>query len=213
MKTSSLLLLLPLLYTPLPAVAEIDLRVVALFNNQALVQLNGQRVLLKAGEQRQDGIRLISADFEEAVIEVHGQRERYNLTNRVSASFTAPSVNEVRITRQLNGAYLTNGEINRQSVTMMVDTGATDVALSEVEARRLGLDYTRGRPAIAHTASGSARAWALELQQVRVGGIELYNIGALVVEGASPQVVLLGMTFLQRVSLQQEDNLMILRGR
>jgi aspartyl protease family protein len=196
------------------AVAVGSLRVVALFTNKAMVEIDGVSRVLVAGEPGPGGVTLISADFEEAVIEVNGQRDTYNLSDRVSGNFMAARQAEVRIPRHRSGAYMTAGEINGRRVDMMVDTGATAVALSEDEAQRLGIPYKEtGKVAKVATASGTSSAWEVVLASVGVGEIRFNNVAALVVEGSSPTQVLLGMTFLGQLDMSHQDNLMILRRK
>jgi len=52
----------------------------------------------------------------------------------------------------------------------------------------------------------------LKLDSVRVGGIELHNVDALVVEGGLDQA-LLGMSFLNRVEMQRDGAMMTLTQR
>ena len=50
------------------------------------------------------------------------------------------------------------------------------------------------------TASGTATGYLVELDRVQVGEIVLRNVGATVIDGAGPPKVLLGMSFLSRLS-------------
>jgi aspartyl protease family protein len=95
----------------------------------------------------------------------------------------------------------------------MVDTGATVVAMSSLQADRLGISYENGRAEAVSTASGLVRGYRVVLDQVKVGGIEQRNVRAVVIEGEHPVMVLLGMTFLSQVRMQDKGNLMILQGR
>jgi len=94
----------------------------------------------------------------------------------------------------------------------ILDTGATSIALPAADAVRLGLDYRKGRPATIHTANGPAPAWRVKLDSVRVGGIELQNVDALVLEQGL-QVALLGMSFLNRVEMFRSGDSMTLKRR
>ena len=67
-----------------------------------------------------------------------------------------------------NGHYEAEGQINGQSVTFLVDTGATDVALPESKARALGLEF--GPRVKVMTAAGPANAWVTRLDEINVGG-------------------------------------------
>jgi aspartyl protease family protein len=97
---------------------------------------------------------------------------------------------------------------------MMVDTGATVVALNSADADRLDIDYENdGRPSMVMTASGTVRAYAVTLDRVRIGNIEQRNVQAVVMSENHPPLVLLGQTFLSRVKIQDRGNLMVLQAK
>jgi aspartyl protease family protein len=99
-----------------------------------------------------------------------------------------------------DGHYWADGEVNGRSVRFLVDTGATAVALTPRDARRLGMDPARltyGHTVV--TAAGPARAAAVELESVSVAGARLEHVDALVIERGL-DASLLGMTYLGRLS-------------
>jgi aspartyl protease family protein len=196
------------------AQAAPKLRVVALFPDKAMVEIDGRQQVLHAGQPTKEGILLISADFEEAVIEVDGQRQSHRLDNQIGGQYTSPAVAELRIPRDSMGAYAVSGSINGRRVSMIVDTGATAVAMSETEAQRLKLRYDRNKPTgMVQTASGVTPAYAVKLDKVEVGPLALYGVEGVVVQGAHPPMVLLGMTFLSRIEMSNEGGVLLLRGK
>ncbi|HEB95463.1 MAG TPA: TIGR02281 family clan AA aspartic protease [Sedimenticola thiotaurini] len=159
-------------------------------------------------------MRLISANARGAVIEIDGERGEYRVGSHVGTRFSAPVTREAKIWRDRQGAYRTVGTINGRMADMLIDTGATSVAMSETEARRLGIPYRlEGERTGVRTASGSARAYAVRLDQVRVGAIELRGVDAVVIEGDAPPQVLLGMSFLKRVVMENQGALLVLRSK
>ena len=96
-----------------------------------------------------------------------------------------------------NGHYEVDATINGVSVPMMVDTGATTIALSYEDAERLGLN-----PAglsfsnTVMTANGPARSAFVTLPEVEIAGIRRRNIGAGIAERCKLSGSLLGMNFL-----------------
>jgi len=114
----------------------------------------------------------------------------------------------VVIEQDRNGHYETDGQINGQPVTFLVDTGATDVALPESTARALGLNF--GPRVTVMTAAGPAKAWVTRLDEVAVGGIRRKNVRASITSGEFDGV-LLGMSFLKHYSLQQQDGKLVIR--
>ena len=192
----------------------VDVRVVGLFQDRAVVTIDGRQRILRVGQTSPEGIRLVSADSESALLEVEGQKIRASLDSRVSASKKARTLSEVQIRRDRAGMYTTIGSINGLPVNFLVDTGATQIAMNAAHARRLGVDYrVVGDPAVVTTASGVERAWAVRLEAVRVGEIELHNVAAMVLEGTQPETVLLGMSFLGQLQISNEGQLMTLRQK
>ncbi|MCB1859215.1 MAG: TIGR02281 family clan AA aspartic protease [Gammaproteobacteria bacterium] len=189
-------------------------KVMALFSGKAMIEIDGKRRLLREGEESPEGVRLVSSNARGAVLEINGRREDYALGASYGGRFAQPDVREVRIARNNQGAYITVGSINGRTTDMLVDTGATSVAMSEVEARRLGIPYRiEGTRSGVHTASGFANAHAVTLRQVRVGDIELANVEAVVIEGDSPRQVLLGMSFLEAVEMDVQGTVLVLRSK
>ena len=184
--------------------------VLGLFKNQALVEIDGARELIKKGEIKA-GVRLISADSKTAVLEVDGRRGTYRLGSRISSHFSKAKAREVQIWRR-HGMFSTVGSINGQTINFLVDTGASSVAMSSKDAKRLGIDYRRiGTEIRVSTASGTAKAYRVVLDRVRVGEIELRLVEAMVLAGDHPKQALLGLTFLNRLEMQNNGQMLLLR--
>jgi len=107
-----------------------------------------------------------------------------------------------------SGHYLAEGQINGRSVTFLVDTGATDVALPESMARTLGLEF--GPRVKVMTAAGPANAWVTRLNEVTIGGLRRGNVRATITDGEF-NGILLGMSFLKHYSLQQQDGKLVIK--
>lgn len=206
------LLLLLLLGQDAWAVGKV--RVMALFQGKAMLEIDGKNRLLRQGETSPEGVRLISADARGAVIEINGEQQSYQLNSQVGGAFKKPEAIEAKIWRNSGGGFMTVGSINGRMVNMLLDTGASSVAMSEREAKRLGIPYRlRGKKIMVSTASGQAMGYEVTLDQVQVGQVLLRNVGAMVIEGDSPREVLLGMTFLSRVQMDNQGAVMILRSK
>jgi len=208
----SLLFCLLLLSTT--AVAIENIQVMALFSGKAMAMIDGKQRMLTVGKLSPEGVLLISATSREAVIEIDGEQQIYQLGNRISTQFKKrASGPEAKIWR--NGhRYTTPGLINGYPVEFLLDTGATSVAMSSRTAKQLGIPYRlKGRPITVSTASGTARGYQVNLDRVKVGEIELYNVAGAVIEGDSPKTVLLGMTFLKQVTMEDKGTLMLLRKK
>jgi len=191
-----------------------DVRVVVLFSDRAVVIIDGRQHVLRTGQSGPEGVRLLAADSESALLEIDGREVEARLDGRVTARKRTAEVQEVQVWRNNAGMYTTVGSINGLTVTFLVDTGASKVALNADEARRLGIDFrVSGTPTAVGTASGVARAWAVTLDSVKVGSLEMRNVGAVVLEGSTPQHALLGMTYLGRLEIDNDGRLMTLRKK
>ncbi|HEY9202334.1 MAG TPA: TIGR02281 family clan AA aspartic protease [Gammaproteobacteria bacterium] len=207
-----LLLIVVLLYAPLGLAvnqAKMQIEVQALMPGMVVLNVNQQRVTLKQGEANEQGLRLISADTAAAVIEVNGVAQRFTMGSAVSTQFIQPRQLTEQIMADERGMFRAHGSINGQSVRFLVDTGASSVAISATDARRLGIQYRLdGIPVTANTASGLAKGWRVRLNSVRLGQLLEKNVEAVVVDGDHPSQVLLGMTFLKRMRVDKDGDRM-----
>jgi aspartyl protease family protein len=99
-----------------------------------------------------------------------------------------------------DGHYWAEAEVNGAPVRLLVDTGATAVALTPDDAVRLGFDLKKLHYGYnVMTAGGRARAAAVRLASVSVAGARLDGVDALVIEKGL-DASLLGMSYLGRLS-------------
>jgi aspartyl protease family protein len=113
----------------------------------------------------------------------------------------------VVLQRKRNGHFSASGEINGQPLGFLVDTGATDVAVSEHVARSIGLEF--GPRVTMMTAAGPVSGWLTRLDTVVVGALALGNVRGTIVPGLGDEA-LLGMSFLSHFRIvQQGDTLVI----
>ena len=190
---------------------RLDIVVVGLFSNQAVVQINKKQRLLKVGNASPEGVKLISANSNSAVLEINGEKKSYQLGKHINSGYTPPKSKAMVTIYPTNGMYQTVGSINGHSVDFLVDTGASSIALNKSTAKRLDLDYRQGEKIQVTTASGVERAYRITLDKVQVGDIILYDIQAVVINNEQPKRALLGMTFLGQLVIEQKDEKMNLR--
>jgi aspartyl protease family protein len=206
-----------LLFTPLLAaiacgVQAADIAVVGLFPNKAVLVVDGGAPKTYAvGSTVAEGVRLVAADGSSATIEMHGKREAIAIGSAASRQ-TSGERPSVSIAPDIRGHYLVEGSINGGNVRMLLDTGATLVALPAADARRLGIDYRKGRIGYLNTANGVTTAYQVRLDTVKVGEIELHQVDAIVQEQGLP-IVLLGMSFLNRTEMRRTGQQMVLTKR
>lgn len=195
------------------SVVATDIMVLGLFKNRAIVNIDGKQHTLKIGQKTLKGITLISADSDIAVIDINGKKQEFKLGRHVRTTFKKKESAEAKI-MPLKGMYLTAGFINGRPVKFLVDTGATWIAMNIHQARSLGINFRyTGKRGMASTANGVAPFYHVTLDKVRVGEIELTNVAAAVMEGNSPSQVLLGNSFLNRVEMQRQGQVMLLKQK
>ncbi len=119
---------------------------------------------------------------------------------------------EVRLVRNADGHYVAGGAVNGLPVTFLVDTGATRVAVSKRLADRLGLERRGGT--FSRTANGVVAVWQTRLDRVRLGVIEQRAVPAVILPELEPwDQVLLGMSFLKHLEMEQRDGVLVLRQK
>ncbi|WP_237234813.1 retropepsin-like aspartic protease family protein [Pseudomonas sp. TCU-HL1] len=193
-----------------------QVQVVGLFPGAAVLNVDGQRKLVKVGQTGPGGVQVISADSKGAVLRVDGVERSYGLSREYNQAGSpgAPQKARLSIARGNNGHFQVAGSIEGHPVQFLVDTGATSVAMNENQARRLGIDYrVKGLPMKASTAAGTVNAWRVTFDRIKVGGIEVLGVEGAVVEGDSPVEVLLGMSFLNRVRWREEQGVLMLESK
>ncbi|MDN6856125.1 TIGR02281 family clan AA aspartic protease [Pseudomonas sp. CAN2814] len=198
------------------AMAAPQVQVVGLFPGAAVLNIDGQRKLVKVGQTGPEGVQVVSADSHKAVLRVGGVEQTYELSREYSSGgYAAPSARtEMSIARGTGGHYWVAGSINNQNAQFLVDTGATTVAMNEGQARRLGIDYrVGGTPMMASTASGTAKGWRVTLNSVKLGGVEVLGVEGIVLEGDFPTEILLGMSYLNRVGWREDQGMMYIQAK
>lgn len=119
---------------------------------------------------------------------------------------------QVRLKADPRGHFIFEGKVDGRPVTFVADTGASTIALTYEDARRVGLfpqnlDFS----VRVSTANGMARVAPVVLSSVRVGSIKLRDVPAVVAEEGAQKINLLGMSFLGRLeSFNMSGNELVL---
>ena len=185
-----------------------QIEVQALMTGMVVLTIDGSRTTLKPGDELQ-GVKLISSTTKSARVEIDGVSQILYMGTTVNTHFTQRELITERIVTDNHGMFRGHGSINGQSVKFLIDTGASTVAMSARQARKLGIQYIiEGMPAQASTASGLAKAWVVRFKTVRLGKLLEHNVRGMVVDGDYPEQVLLGMTFLNRMKVEKEGSTM-----
>ena len=113
-----------------------------------------------------------------------------------------------------NGHFVTTADINGNAVRVMVDTGATTVALSYEDAQTAGL-----RPASLDfeipvaTANGIIQAAEVTIRRIEIDNVKIEDVEGMVLPQGAMTGTLLGMSFLSRLqSFRVEDGVLFLKN-
>lgn len=186
--------------------------VVGLYRDKAIVSIDGGKPRTLSRGQTVQGVTLIAADSDRARLDVDGQRRTLGMGQSFAGGAQTGARQTVALTADARGHFAANGSLNGYPVTFLVDTGATSIAISAAEARRLGLDYRAGPAARVNTAAGAVPAWPVTFNTVKVGAVSLNQVAGLVVESGL-DVPLLGMSFLNRMDMKRDGQTMTLTRR
>ena len=119
---------------------------------------------------------------------------------------------DVVLERRQNGHFYANVNVNGHMIEFLVDTGATAIALTADDARKLGFHWTDAELGIiGHGVSGPVSGKMVELHHLKLGGREAWDMDAAIIpQGLS--VSLLGQNFLRQIgSLKISGDQMVLR--
>lgn len=136
------------------------------------------------------GLKLTPADFGEVGPARHDE----------ALSAGRPS-GTVRLRAGRNGHFHTTAHINGRAVEVMVDTGASMVALTWEDARAAGIFLSNAD--FKHkvgTANGTARVAVVTLDHVSIEDVTVRNVRAAVAEAGKLETTLLGMSFLGQLA-------------
>lgn len=112
------------------------------------------------------------------------------------------------------GHFTTRAEINGSAVGVLVDTGATTVALSYEDAQAAGL-----RPSSLDydipvaTANGMVKAARVRIDRIEIDNVKIEDVDGMVMPEGAMSGTLLGMSFLSRLqSFKVEDGVLYLKN-
>lgn len=192
-----------------PLIAQ-EVGLAGLLGSRAILTINGgEPQPVRVGETVQ-GVRLLSVQDEQAVVEIGGKKRALRIGQH--AVGTPASEAKLILKADSRGHFVTIGTVNGVSLRFVVDTGASMISLGASDARRLGLDFNKGERLLSNTANGQTVVTKVSLNTVRLGDITLNNVDAVIHQTEMP-VALLGMSFLNRMEMQREGDTMTLKKR
>jgi aspartyl protease family protein len=189
-----------------------DISVIGLFPGKAVLVIDDRSPkTYSVGDTVSAGIKLVAVNQATATLDVNGKRQQIDIGGHVNRIAPAGSAS-VTLQADGRGHFMVQGQINGGTMRMLLDTGATMIALSASDAMRLGIDYRKGQLGYVNTANGTAPVYRVKLNTVKIGDIELNQVDAVVQEAGLP-FALLGMSFLNRTEMRREGEQMILTKR
>ncbi len=186
----------------------------SLGSSKALINIDGKPHSMAVGSTV-EGVRLVSVSGSDAVVEVKGAKLNLVLGGAQINTGSAPSEgggSQIVLTADIGGHFFASGSINGKAVRFVVDTGATTVALGADDAERIGIDYRSGTKMATMTANGRVVAYAVTLNAIRIGDVQVYSVPAVVLPSSIGHV-LLGNSFLTRFQMKRENDRMTLDRR
>ncbi|MDR2239098.1 MAG: TIGR02281 family clan AA aspartic protease [Zoogloeaceae bacterium] len=196
----------------LPVAAE-EVGVVGLFPGKAVLVIDGGAPRTVRVGDKVGGVRLIAVDETSATVEVGGKRERLAIGQHAHAGGGGGGGGQsLSLTADSRGHFITTGTVNGATITFLVDTGATTIALGASDARRANINLANAEPVMMGTANGVVQAWRVKLASVRIGDVTLNEVEGTVSPHDMPYA-LLGMSFLNRMEMKRDGQTMTLRKR
>jgi hypothetical protein len=116
---------------------------------------------------------------------------------------TQPQPQQVTLRLNQDDHYIGQGSVNGLQINFLLDTGATQVAISSELADQLGLTY--GDAQTVETANGNTQVYPTLLNHLRIGNIQLQNVIAYISPQLHSNDILLGMNVLKTLDLRQQD--------
>ncbi|MEQ1611426.1 MAG: TIGR02281 family clan AA aspartic protease [Hyphomicrobiaceae bacterium] len=106
-----------------------------------------------------------------------------------------------------NGHFYANADLNGRNIGVLVDTGASAVALTYEDAQRAGIHVSDSQfTGRSQTANGVGRYAPVTIDQISIGSVVVQNVQGVVLERGKSQVTLLGMSFLGKLSRTEMKN-------
>ena len=198
--------------TAISASANAPVEAVGLFKDRAMIRVLGKEHYLTVGQTSPEGATLVESDAQHAVVRYKDETYKLTLSDRVGGTFQAANQASLSIAPDQIGQYRAQGSINGHMVDFLVDTGASLVAISERTARQMGIPFAESpERAPVVTAQGQVNSYLVDLDTLTVGGIQTHHVRAAVIPGDYPLEVLLGMSFLHKVKMDQQAGVLVLK--
>jgi|SRR5690349_7857536 len=159
-----------------------------------------------AGTFRSAGVDMAKPDSTDRI-----SRPAYSSSGRSSSGGSYNDGSTVELQRSDDGHFYADVQVNGSTLHMLVDTGATGIALSRDDARAAGLATSIGmNDVVGEGADGAVHGEYVKLDNVALGGTTATGLEAIVLNGGSQS--LLGQEFLAKFdSVEIHGNTMVLK--
>lgn len=201
-----------LLGVAMTAAAVPPVEAVGLFKGRAMIRVLGTEHYLTLNQSSPEGAVLLEADAQHAVVRYKDETYHLTLSEQLGGVFKVPTQTSLSIAPDDHGQYRAQGSINGHSAGFLVDTGASLVALSERTANEMNIRFSDSpERASVVTAQGQVDAYLVDLDTLTLGGIQTHHVRAAVIPGDYPLEVLLGMSFMRKVKMEEQAGVLVLK--
>lgn len=143
-----------------------------------------------------------AAAFLLAVFFFGGALDKRNNPNSAKV-LSAQSGGDIVLRANAYGHYYAEGTMNGENVLFLLDTGATEIAVPERIAERIGL--IAGDTARVNTANGIAKVHQTHINNISIGNISISDLRGAILPNMDGDAILLGMNALGKLSMSQQN--------
>lgn len=186
--------------------ADTQVNIVGLFTNKAVLIINNGKPKTLSVGQTSEGVKLLAADSMTATLQIEGKTRQLGMGQAAIVGNAAVSgIPSTTLYANSAGHYFSECQINGATLKFLLDTGATSVSLNSGDAKYANINYKNGEQVRMSTANGIVIAHRATIATLKIGNIVLNNVDAIVHEGGSPSIVLLGMSAINRLDMKRQD--------
>ena len=143
-----------------------------------------------------------------AVVFFGGVLDRQHNPNSIAVLANQSGDNELLLRANDYGHYYAEGTMNGERVLFLLDTGATQIAVPQSIAERIGLKP--GAIAQVQTANGIAKVRSTYINRITIGNISLAGLRGAILPQMEGDAILLGMNALGKLNLSQQNGELLL---
>jgi aspartyl protease family protein len=190
-----------------------DVGLAGLFPGKVLLTIDGGAPRTVAvGATTREGVRVLGVEGDTATLEIDGKKRVLRVGQNVAEKASGPDSAKAVLTADAQGHFVTTGTVNGTPIRFLLDTGATLVGIGMSDARRIGIDPSKGTKGIIQTANGQVAVSRVRLDTVKIGDVVLNGVDAMILpHEQSP--ALLGMSFLNHMEMQRNAGTLTLIKR